>query len=177
MANSSLITLIKRKVKNEIINDDVIVKAFGSPNYDKNDLDFSGEDVGDNYIFTWNQNPDTIKDQITFITLQTHINRYREKWVKPTLEIWIYSHNGHMKLSAKDFPGIAGNRNDYLSQLLDDKFNGRTSLGNPDEKEKLNLLGELQLVSNVESAYNKDFVCRRMIFETKDINSSFCDGR
>jgi len=175
MANSSYITLLKRIVKSEIINDGLIVKAFGSPNYDNTDLDFSAEDISENFIFTWNQNPTTITEVITFITLQVHINSYHEKWVKPTLEIWIYSHNGHMQISAKDFPGITANRNDYLSQLLDDKFNGRTSLGNKDDTEKLNLMGELRLVSNSESVFNQNFVCRRMIFETRDVNDSFCD--
>lgn len=177
MANSSYITMLKRTIKNEIVCDPLMVKAIGSPNYDSSDLDFSAEDVGNNFIFTWNQNPSTITEEITFITLQVHINSYNEKWVKPTLEIWIYSNNGHMELKASEFPGIVANRNDYLSQLLDNKFNGRTYLGNENEVEKINLLGELRLVSNVESAYNTDFVCRRMIFETKDINDSFCDRR
>ena len=73
MANSSIITLLKRKIKSEIVNDPLIVKAFGSPDYDQDDLDWSGEDVGNNYIFTWNQNPETITNQITFITLQVNI--------------------------------------------------------------------------------------------------------
>nr|DAF93899.1 MAG TPA: hypothetical protein [Siphoviridae sp. ctZd434] len=175
MANSSIITLLKRKIKSEIVNDPLIVKAFGSPDYDQDDLDWSGEDVGNNYIFTWNQNPETITNQITFITLQVNIKKYRDKWVIPSLEIWIYSHNGHMDLNSKEFPGIDSNRNDYLSQLLDEKFNGRTSIGTDDDLSKLNLIGELSLVSNTESVFTKDFVCRRMIFETKDVNSSMCD--
>ena len=69
MANSEYISTLKRKIKNEIINDPVIVKAFGSPDYDESDLDASGEDVGENYIFTWNRNPNTITDTITFLTL------------------------------------------------------------------------------------------------------------
>lgn len=174
MANSSTISLIKRKVKCEIVNDSDIVKAIGSPNYDISDPDWSGEDVGDNYLFTWNQNPDTIKEEITFITLQVHTDAYREKWVKPTLEIWIYSHNRHMKLNPRDFPGIAENRNDYLSKLFDGKFNGRTSLGTDDDLTKLNLIGELKLTSNREGVFNADFVYRRMLFETRDINNSLC---
>jgi len=175
MANSSYITLLKRLVKNEIVNDKLIVKTLGSPNYDSSDLDFSAEDVGENCIFTWNQNPSTIKEEITFLTLQVHITAYREKWVKPTLEIWIYSNNGHMNLKSSDFPGISANRNDYLSQLLDDKFNGRSSLGGVNDVDKLNLMGELKLMSNIEGVYNQDFVYRRMIFETRDINNSMCN--
>lgn len=141
MANSSFITLLKRKIKSEIVNDELIVKVFGSPNYDSKDLDFSAEDVGNNYIFTWNQNPETITEVITFVTLQVNIQRrdYRninDNFVKPTLIINIFSHNNHLKLNPKEFQGIAANRNDYLSQLLDNKFNGRISLGNEDDVEK-----------------------------------------
>ena len=174
MANSDIISLIKRKVKSELVNDPLIVRAFGSPDYDSSDEGWSGEDVGDNYIFTWNQNPTTITKEITFITLQVHIEKYREKWVKPTLEIWVYSHNRHMKLKSADFPGIVANRNDYLSELLDWKFNGRTSLGTDDDNIKLNLIGELSLRANNEGVFNNDFVYRRLLFETKDINVSLC---
>ncbi|EXG87841.1 hypothetical protein K413DRAFT_4742 [Clostridium sp. ASBs410] len=174
MANSDIISLIKRKVKSEIMNDPIIVKAFGSPDYDSADDGWSGEDIGDNYLFTWNQNPETIQTEITFVTLQVHTDAYRGKWIKPTLEIWIYSHNRHMKLNPKDFPGIDENRNDHLSKLLDLKFNGRTSLGTDDDKTKLNLIGELKLTSNREGVFNADFVYRRMLFETRDINNSLC---
>lgn len=140
-------------------------------------MDYSGEDVGDHYIFTWNKNPNTITDSITFITLQVHIRGYLEKWVIPTLEVWIYSHKDHMKLDPKEFPGIEDNRNDYLSKLLDNKFNGRTILGTVDDKAKLSLIGELRLTTNTESLVSEDFMCRRMIFETKDINDSLCKDR
>lgn len=140
-------------------------------------MDYSGEDVGDHYIFTWNKNPNTITDSITFFTLQVHIRSYLEKWVIPTLEIWIYSHKDHMELDPKEFPGIEDNRNDYLSKLLDNKFNGRTILGTVDDKAKLSLIGELRLTTNTESLVSEDFMCRRMIFETKDINDSLCKDR
>ena len=45
-----------------------------------------------------------------------------------------------MDLNSKEFPGIDSNRNDYLSQLLDEKFNGRTSIGTDDDLSKLNLM-------------------------------------
>lgn len=173
MANSSIITILKQKIKNEIVNDPLIVKVIGSPNYDNEDLDFSGEDVEDNYILTWNKYPETITDTITFITLQVHINRYRKNWVKPRLDIWIYSHNEHMTLPLNDFPGITANRNDYLSQLIDLKFNGRNTLGLNDDV--INLIGRLELTSNTEGAYNSKFVYRHMTFETVDLNDSLCD--
>lgn len=174
MANSDIVTIMKQKVISEIVNDPEIVKAFGSPNYDETDEGISGEDVFNNYIFTWNQNPNTITDVITFVTLQVNTVKYDSTKIKPTLIIYIYSHNNHMKLDSKKYKGISGNRNDYLSRLLDKKFNGRSSLGLT-EKSALRLIGELTLVSNIEDAFNKDFVLRRLIFETKDMNTSLCN--
>lgn len=177
MSNSSSIILLKQKIKSEIVNDPLIVKAFGSPDFDSNNPDLSRNDISNNYIYTWNQIPDNITSQITYITLQVQINKYSDKLVKPAVEISIYSHNGHMELNPEIFPGITANRSDYLAQLLDEKFNGRTSLGAPDDTEKINLIGKLELTSSVESAYNNDFACRKMIFEALDVNSSLCDRR
>lgn len=172
MANSSSITLLKQNVIKELIDDPLIVKAIGSPDYDSSNPVSSGEDAENNYIFTWNRHPDNIAEELTFITLQVNINKYSTEWVKPTLKITIYSHNNHMNLNSEDFPDISSNRNDYLSQLIDVKLNGRTGFGNYDDENKINLISKLELTSNIESAYNDTFTCRRMIFETKDINAS-----
>lgn len=176
MANSEFITQFKQKVKNEIINDPLMVHAFGSPNYDPEDLDFSGEDVGDNHIFTWNRNPDVVTESITFMTIlvNTAVKRYDNKWMIPKLEIWLYTHDEHMKLDPKDFPGIAANRNDYLSQLIDLKFNGRNILGGETDKDKIRLVDDLLLTTNTEGVTIGNFAYRHMIFETKDMNSSMC---
>lgn len=50
-------------------------------------------------------------------------------------------------------------------KLLDEKFNGSTDYGG---------IGKLQLVSNTDGTYNKDFLYRRLIFETIDVNDSLC---
>ena len=64
-----------------------------------------------------------------------------------------------------NIPKITENRNDYLSELIDAKLNGRSDFG----------IGELQLVSNVEGSYQPDYVYRKMVFTTKDVNDSLCD--
>ncbi len=82
IANSSFILLLKRKkLKSEIVSDPLIVKTIGSPNYTKDDPVLSGEDVKENYIFTWNQNPNLTDGQITYITLQAHIKSAGNIWV------------------------------------------------------------------------------------------------
>lgn len=166
MANSSIIGDVKIKIAKDFIKDKEIVLAIDSKIINK------PEKLIDTHIFTYNQNPFTLQDVQTFITIQIHIpesflnsSRSSENrlFVKPIIEIWITSHEQHMKVD--NVPKISQNRNDYLSQLIDEKLNGRTDFG----------IGKLRLVSNVESAYEKDYLMRKMIFETKDLNDSLCD--
>lgn len=165
MANSSIIGDLKSAVITEIINDEGLFHAINSPditNFQESDQ------LINTHLFRFHQNPDTISREITFLTFQVHISNISSQnlWVKPTLEIWIFSHNNHMLVD--NIPQIVDDRNDYISKLLDLKFNGRSSIGD------IQLCGELTLKSNVEGAFNQKFLYRRMIFETKDINNSFC---
>lgn len=157
MANSTSISEFKKRVVDAITHDDTIFYAF-----DAKDCE-NGGDLENKYIFKYNKNPDTITKTITFMTIMVHTNASRDRtFVKPTLEIWIYSHDQHMKMDRKI---TKDNRNDYLSMLLDEKFNGSTEYGG---------IGKLELISNTEGPYNKDFLYRRMIFETTDLNNSLC---
>lgn len=175
MANSSMVSDIKDKVIRELIDDETFFYAVNSPTI--TDKKYAKKLVN-KHIFRYNQNPETLKDAITFLTVQVHIqkiNRWNTKdiWIRPVLEIWIYSHESCMKID--NIPDISADRNDYISQLIDDKFNGRTSLGLEDDKNKIKLLGELDLVENSEGAYSPSYLYRKMIFVTKDINDSLCD--
>lgn len=167
MANSTIIGKIKNKIIRELISDDIIVKAIDSHNPKVKEP----EDLIYTHIFDFNQNPYTLQDVQTFITIQVHIPEDRtysrsldgkRVFVKPTIEIWITSHEDHMRVN--NISKITQNRNDYLSALIDKKLNGATDYG----------IGEIQLKSNVESSYEKDFLMRVMIFETKDLNDSLC---
>lgn len=167
MANSSIIGKVKNKIVRNFISDEVIVAAIDSHNPKVNEP----EDLIYTHIFDYNQNPFTLKDVQTFITIQVHIPEDRSYnnvdgkrvFVKPTIEIWITSHENHMKVD--NVPKITQNRNDYLSTLIDKKLNGATDYG----------IGEIQLKSNTESSYEKDYLVRVMVFETKDVNDSLCD--
>lgn len=173
MANGTIITDLKNAVIKEIINDDALFYAIDSP--DIADIDNADSLVNEN-IFTYHQNPETILKAETFLTIQVHIPKAygRSKvLITPTLEIWIISHQGHMKVD--NIPKVIDNRNDYISKLLDKKFNGRNILGgSSNSKNNLHLCGSLKLVSNTEGALNSDFLYRRMIFETVDVNDSVC---
>lgn len=173
MANSSIISDIKTKVIDEIIHDEALFYAINSPSVlTLDDADLLTKE----HLFRYNQNPTTINKSITFLTFQVHIPRaYKDNTlVKAQLEIYIISHETCMNV--KNIPKIVDDRNDYISKLLDDKFNGRSYLGIHTDKHKLQLYGSLDLISNTEGAYAKDYLYRRMIFETKDVNDSLCDG-
>lgn len=158
MANSSSISELKEKVVLAIAKDDDLFYAIDAPDCE------NGGDLINTHIFRYNKNPETITKTITFITVMVHTKPKDRhgSFVIPTLEIWIYSHDDHMKMSSKI---TKDNRNDYISKLIDAKFNGSTEYGG---------IGKLMLVSNSEGVFSSKFLYRRMIFETVDINDSFC---
>lgn len=159
MANSISISDLKEKVVKSIAKDDIIFHAF-----DAKDCE-NGGDLINTHIFKYNKNPETITETITFMTVMVH-TKSRDRngsFITPTLELWIYSHNDHMKM---DYRITKDNRNDYISMLLDEKFNGSTEYGG---------IGKLQLVSNTEGTFSSKFLYRRLIFETVDLSDSMCD--
>ena len=161
MANSSFIGKSKNKIIKEFIKDESIIKAIGST------VDSPEKLIG-KHIFNYHQNPNTLTTVDTFITIQVHIPQsyYDDNsvFIKPAIEIWIISHEKHMNID--DIPKVTDNRNDYLSRLIDEKLNGRNDLG----------FGKLKLISNVEGAYQHDYVFRKMVFEGTDLNDSLCEN-
>lgn len=165
MANSSIIGKVKNKIIREFISDEAIVAAIDSHHSDVN----NPEDLIYTHIFDYNQNPFTLKEVQTFITIQVHIpearfscSQQQVTFVNPTIEIWITSHEDHMKVD--NIPKVTQNRNDYLSALIDKKLNGSTDYG----------LGRLYLTANKEFSYEKDYSCRTMLFTATDLNNSLC---
>lgn len=169
MANSSIIREAKNKIIKEFIKDKNIVAAIDSSEIDLNEP----EKLIGKHIFNYNQNPHTLNIIGTFITIQVHIpqNYYSDYHdnstihVKPTIEIWIISHEKHMPVN--NVPKVTQNRNDYLSELIDNKINGKSGFG----------IGETKLISNIEGAFQQDYLFRKMIFQCLDINSSMCDNK
>ena len=164
MANSSIIKKAKNKIIKEFIKDEAIVAAINSSKVTK------PEELINTHIFNYNQNPHTLNDVGTFITIQVHIPhtyytdyRASDKFVKPTIEIWIISHERHMKVD--NIPKITSNRNDYLSELIDNKINGKSGFG----------IGTTKLLSNTEGAFQQDYLFRKMIIECIDFNWSLCE--
>lgn len=166
MANSSIIKKAKNKIIKEFIKDQDIIKAINSSEIKPNE----SEKLINKHIFDYNQNPHTLNIVGTFITIQVHIPQdfYSDYHgnsvihVKPTIEIWIISHEKHMAVD--NVPKITQNRNDYLSELIDNKINDKHGFG----------IGKTRLICNVEGAFQQDYLYRQMIFECLDLNSSLC---
>ena len=159
MANSSIVGKAKNAIIRKLIQNEDIVKAINATNIEEND------ELINTHIFNYDQNPNTINDVLTFIIVLVHIPKVFDKnktFVEPTVEIKIISNERHMKVT--NIPKIRQNRNDYLAELIDNTLNGCTDIG----------LGELVLESNVEGVYQTDYLYRRLLFSTKDLNKSMC---
>ena len=166
MANSSIIRKAKNKIIKEFIKDPNIVAAINSNEVKPNEP----EKLINKHIFDYNQDPHTLNIVGTFITIQVHIPQsyysdYRTSkvFIKPTIEIWIVSHERHMRVD--NVPTVTQNRNDYLSELIDNKINGKSGFG----------IGQTKLLSNVEGAFQQDYLFRKMIIECTDFNWSLCE--
>lgn len=166
MANSSIIEFAKNKIIREFIKDERIVAAIDSSKVPKD----SPEELINTHIFDYAQNPNTINTAETFITIQVHIPYTREMersgtatYVKPTVEIYIISHESHMVV--KNVPKVKSNRNDYLSRLIDEKLNGSTDFG----------IGKVILLSNLEGFIQQNYSYRVLTFQCVDLNDSLCE--
>lgn len=167
MANSSIIRKAKNKIVKEFIKDQEIIDAINSSEVKSSEP----EKLINKHIFDYNQNPHTLNIVGTFITIQVHIpqNYYSDYHgnstihVKPTIEIWIVSHEKHMVVN--NIPKVTQNRNDYLSELIDRKINGKSGFG----------IGETKLISNIEGSFQQDYLFRKMIFQCLDLNASMCE--
>ena len=164
MANSFIVGDAKNKIIKELIKDEAIIKGIDPINIGLH----NSEKLINKYIFNFSQNPNTIHDVETFITVETNINNRHfgnNRYVDSTVEIWIISHEVHMVVD--NFTKVNENRNDYLSRLIDNKFNGSRNIG----------IGTLELTANIEGSIQHSWLYRRLIFEVIDINNSFCKNR
>lgn len=164
MANSFIVGDAKNKIIKEFIKDEAIINGI-----DPVDIGLhNSEKLINKYIFNFSQNPNTINDVETFITVETNINNRHfgnNRYVDSTVEIWIISHENHMVVD--NVPKVTENRNDYLSRLIDNKLNGTRKIG----------IGKLELTANIEGSIQQNWLYRRLIFEVVDVNNAFCKDR
>lgn len=160
MANSTSISEFKERVVDAIAHDNDFFVAFDADGCE------NGGDLIDTHIFKYNKVPETIMTVSTYLTVLVHTKTkdLQKAFITPTLEFYIYCNCNHMKM---DRQITKDNRCDYLSMLLDQKFNGTTEYGG---------IGQLTLILNTEGSYNKDFLYRHLVFETIDLNDSICES-
>lgn len=166
MSNSSIVRKAKNKIIREFIKDEQIIEAINSSEVNSNEP----EKLIGKHIFDYNQNPHTLNMVGTFITIQVHIPEpyyggYHSSaiHVEPRIEIWVISHERHMVVD--NVPKVTQNRNDYLSEIIDRKINGKSGLG----------IGETKLLSNIEGSFQADYLFRKMVFKCLDLNKSLCE--
>lgn len=161
-ANSRIIEKAKNIIIKELIQDVDFLKALNVP-----DDVIDSEGVLNKYIFDYHQNPNTVEEVQTFLTIQVHLPEVLHidpKRITALIEIWIYSHYKNMKVD--NIPKIRCNRNDYISMLLDQKINGRDDMG----------IGTVKLKGNIEGTFQPDYLFRNMTFEVAATNNSPCNN-
>lgn len=159
MANSSSVIEFKKKVINELIENDDVVAAISAV-----EIDYP-EDLLYTHIFDYTKAAKTLSEVGTYILVEVNIPRILDKngvWVEPRLDIFIVTHDQRMQYKIPN--GSRCNRNDYLSELIDSLLNERSDFG----------FGQLQLRSNTATVINEIYNCRQLSFASKDLNDSRC---
>lgn len=152
---------LKRAVVDEIRNDPTVTKELGD--------NATSTDPYGQFLFDHQKNPSAWDKPATYLTVQLHIPRASEdrKWLVPTLELQIISHEQHLTDSSSGSEPVFQNRNDYLADLLTQKFHGRNDLGS---------FSPLLLISDTEGVLENNCLYRKLQFETSCLNS-FCEDR
>lgn len=165
MPNSSLVMKAKNDMLIAMQNDDEIINAL-----DIQDNEDAESLIGVRMFPHWFV-PDTQEIVKTYICIEANINSFERRYstaVTPktydiaTIEIYILSHQKDLYM---DKSGISAIRTDYLSCLIDKKFNGSTEFG----------IGELQRISNEWfSLKDNIYRYRKVVFQAVDFNKEMC---
>lgn len=163
MANSIVIVNWKNQILSELQNDDEIVKSLNVHS------DEDSDDLAWVRLFPHYYVPDVQEQVKTYICVeidvQTVQNRYEPNKYNilsyPEITFYVLSHQSDMHMNVT---GISATRTDYISYLLDKKYNGRNGFG----------VGRLQLVSNIAYSLNVTYRGRQLIFKTIDFNNTLC---
>lgn len=162
MNTGSLILSMKEKIAEELIRDPAITAAVCTDGT----VPENPEDLYGTRIFRYHRLPDEQGAPTAYLTVQVHIPRSEDRnntFLKPTLELWVITHESLMPIAGH--PEVNAGRNDYVSQLLDEKFQGYEGLG----------YGRLAFAENTEGVLPGSFLYRKLIYETLDFNGSVYD--
>lgn len=166
MPNSSLVMEAKNKMLIALQNDDAFIEAL---DLQKNE---DAEDLIGVRLFPYWFIPQTQEIVKTYICVEAGIDAYETRYSSAfskkiydtaTIKVYVLSHQDDMKMNKA---GISAVRTDYLSCLIDEKFNGSTDFG----------IGELQRISNNPFSLNDTYRYREITFRALDLNDDLCEG-
>lgn len=154
--NSSCISDWKNRILSELQNDEQFLDVLGTTEEEREDLIYSR-------LFPHYYIPDTIDKVTTYVCVEIDIRTHT--WSKlysyPTITFTVLAHQDDMKLN---IPGVSATRIDYLTELLDIKYNHALGFG----------VGKLELESNIAGNLNSKYRFRQMVFKGVDINDKLC---
>lgn len=166
MANDMAITTFKNKLIEMLQDDEQIVHAL------KLSEDEDPEDLAYTRLFPYYFVIPTQEDTKTYIlvevgleAIQDRYNAYKNDIVYDKCIVYIYVVS-HQNVLRMDEAGISAVRTDYITQLINKKFNGTYITG----------YGTLQRISNMPRSLNDTYRQREMIFEVLDFNKEMCDN-
>ena len=159
MSRSSCIREWKDKIISELSQDDSIIEALGL-NPDESPDDLAWVRLYPHYYI-----PQTESDVKTYILVEIDIPERRTRygvtespiWVHPTIIFRVLTHQEDMRLN---LAGESGTRMDYLSELIEDKYEGRQDFG----------VGVLHLKSDIAGEINTTYRVRQLVFEAVDVD-------
>ena len=156
----------KNQIMSELSQDDKIIDALGlNPNESPDDLVWVR-------LYPHDYIPQTQEDVKTYILVEIDIPERRTRngnesddmiWIYPTIIFNVLTHQEDMRL---DMIGESGTRMDYLAELIENKYQGRTDFG----------VGTLRLKSDIAGSVNTTYRFRQLVFEAVDINNNICEG-
>lgn len=164
MANDMIITDFKNKLIEQIQNDDQIIQALAI------NEDEDAEDLAYVRLFPYYFIVPTQEDAKTYIFVEVALTAVQDRfnalkndivYDKCTVYIYVVAHQTLMRMESA---GMSAVRIDYISQLLNKKFNGKRIAG----------FGTLQRVSNIPRSINDTYRSREMVFEVLDFNKEMC---
>lgn len=159
MGKSSCIREWKDRIMSELSQDDDIINALGLSS------DESPDDLIWVRLFPHLFIPQTEEEVKTYILVEIQIPERRVRygtressiWVHPTIIFYVLTHQDDMRMN---IVGESGTRMDYISELIEDKYEGRKDFG----------VGTLQLKSDIADSVTTTYRCRQLVFEAVDVN-------
>ena len=162
MANSKCISEWKQQILSDLQNDNMILKVL-----DVTEEEIEREGLLYNRLYPMTYIVDTQDIVKTYICVEVSIDknadsRFRSTaFVRPVITFRIIGHQDDFKV--RSFPTFK-TKLDYLSELIDEKYNGKSISGS----------AELELVSNVALDITNTYRERVVRFRCVELDNSVC---